>query len=299
MPAESGDGASVLEVATTATDARGVFVFPMVPSGSYTVLAVRTGSASSGGAAPSTVSEVPGAWASQSVSVGDAKVSNIILTLRPGTQVTGRVEFSGASERPAGERLRQLPITHDPLAAALPQHPAFVITDRSGRRVRRPRILTGTIRARHARFRAGMDASVRHDRHPRCDGRSHSSGRRGRHRCDRRFTDQPAEVSGTVSSATAAVDLDASVFVFPTDRARWPDARVSTRTFRTVRVSKTGAFRVPNMIPGEYFAVAALDDIAGEWPDERLLAKLAPLASTIRLDPNQKQAVKLRTVTVR
>ena len=37
MPAEAGDGASVLEVATTSTDARGAFVFPLVPSGSYTL----------------------------------------------------------------------------------------------------------------------------------------------------------------------------------------------------------------------------------------------------------------------
>ena len=53
------------------------------------------------------------------------------------------------------------------------------------------------------------------------------------------------------------------------------------------------------MIPGEYLAVAALDESTGDWPDERLLAKLAPLAGSVRVDPNQKQTVKLRTVTVR
>ena len=89
------------------------------------------------------------------------------------------------------------------------------------------------------------------------------------------------------------------MFVFPADKARWPDARISTRAFRTVRVSKTGTFTVPNMIPGEYFVVAASDESAGDWPDARLLAKLAPLATSVRVEPNQKQTVTLRTVTVR
>ena len=113
------------------------------------------------------------------------------------------------------------------------------------------------------------------------------------------FTDQPAELSGTVSNAKGGADPDASVFVFPADKARWPDARVSTRAFRTVRASKTGSFTMPNMIPGEYFVVAASDESAGDWPDERLLAKLGALASTVRVEPNQKQTVNLRTVTVR
>ena len=112
-------------------------------------------------------------------------------------------------------------------------------------------------------------------------------------------TDQPAVLSGTVSNAKGGTDLDASVFVFPTDKARWPDARISTRTFRTVRVSKTGTFTVPNVIPGEYFVVAASDESTGDWPDERLIAQLAPLASSVRVEPNQKQTVTLRTVTVR
>ena len=53
------------------------------------------------------------------------------------------------------------------------------------------------------------------------------------------------------------------------------------------------------MIPGEYFVVATSDESAGDWPDAQLLAPLAQLATTVRVEPNQKQTVTLRTVTVR
>jgi len=41
MPADTGDGSSVLEVATTTTDPRGGFVFPLVPAGNYVIRALR------------------------------------------------------------------------------------------------------------------------------------------------------------------------------------------------------------------------------------------------------------------
>jgi len=113
------------------------------------------------------------------------------------------------------------------------------------------------------------------------------------------FTDRPADVVGTARGLSGAVDPEASIFIFPVDRSRWPDARAGTRTFRTVRVSKTGAFRVASMVPGEYFVVAASDRIADAWPDEKFLVQLAPFATTIRVEAGQKPSVTLRTADIR
>jgi hypothetical protein len=299
MPADSGDGASVLEVANTVTDGSGGFVFPLVASGSYTLLAVRTGPApgAAPGAQPRTVSERPGAWASQPLEVGDAKISNVVLTLRPGLRITGKVEFAGAAERPPADRLRQLPLvmtrtqslfrssatSTTPINAAAP----FTAHGAPGRYILGARDLppTWTLQAVTIAGRDVTDAAIALD----ADVTDVVIV----------FTDQPADLAGTVTNARNEADSDASVFVFPTDRSRWPDARLSTRVFRTVRTSKTGTFKLTNMIPGEYFAVAALDDAAGDWPDARLLAKLAALATTIRVDPNQKQTTSLRTVILR
>jgi hypothetical protein len=306
-PAEAGDGASVLEVAATSTDARGAFLFPLVPSGSYTLVALRTGPPSGDGsslpAEPRTVSEAPGAWATQPLAVGDANVGNVVLTLRAGVRITGRVEFNGASERPPAARLRQLvPISvtrAQPLfrenvgPTEVPLTPAGAFSSRGlspGRYILGVQIReaspTWTLQSVTAGGRDITDAVM-------------TIGDTDVNDVVVAFTDQPAALTGTVSGAKRATDLDASVFVFPTDKARWPDARISTRVFRTVRASATGSFTVPNMIPGEYFVVAASDESAGDWPDERLLVKLGALASTVRVEPSQKQTVSLRTVTVR
>src|SRR6185295_1644866 len=41
MPGDASDGSAVIEVARTSTDARGVFTFPLVPVGSYRLIARR------------------------------------------------------------------------------------------------------------------------------------------------------------------------------------------------------------------------------------------------------------------
>ncbi len=307
MPADAGDGASVLEVATTSTDARGAFVFPLVPSGSYTLVALRTDPARGEGpapaAAPQRVSETPAAWAMQPLAVGDANVGNVGLTLRAGVHITGRVEFAGASERPAASRLRQVvPITvvrAQPLfrenfgSSEVPLDPTGGFSSRAlspGRYLlgvqRREAAPTWTLQSVTAGGRDVTDAVM-------------TVGDTDVNDVVVVVTDQPAALDGTVSNAKGGADPDASVFVFPADKARWPDGRISTRVFRTVRVSKAGTFTVPTMIPGEYFVVAASDESTGDWPDERLIAKLAPLASSLRVEPNQKQTVNLRTVTPR
>ena len=122
------------------------------------------------------------------------------------------------------------------------------------------------------------------------------------------LTDQPASLTGSVRDAKGNVDSSVSVFAFPTDRASWSDARALARSnvggarpwvFNTVRVSKAGAFTIANLIPGEYFVVAASEHVADEWPDERLLARLASIGTTIRVEAGTTQAVALKTAELR
>ena len=109
------------------------------------------------------------------------------------------------------------------------------------------------------------------------------------------FTDQPAEISGTVSGDHAA----ASVFLFPADRARWRDAANATRTVRAIRPDAQGRFQIPKVIPGDYLLIAALEDSAHAWPEETWLTRASGLATNVRVTPGQRQIINLRPQEVK
>jgi hypothetical protein len=305
MPADSGDGASIIEVAATATDAAGAFVFPLVPAGSYMVMAVRAGSVgapvtTSPAADPLRLAETPGAWASMSITVGSENLAGVVLTLRPGVRVSGRMEFEGVGEPPSADRLRGLTVTMRRVQP-LSRTTAGTVTRRVGPDGRFT--VQGVVPGRYV--------ITARDPLPPWTLRSITSagddvtdlvltlGDRDLDGVTVTFTDQPATIEGTVASAGRAVADDASVFLFPADRRRWPDARASTRTFRSERVSKSGAFRLPAVIPGEYVIVAASDDLAGDWPDVSVLETLAEGARVIRVQQNQTQRLDLRLGSIR
>ena len=295
LPADSGDDSSVLEAATTVTDARGVFTFPLVPAGSYTALAMR---APAGIGAPPSPDPIAGAWASQTVTVGDQPLSAIALTLQDGVAVSGRVEFQGAAARPAGraqsqitiERLQRVSRTNPVnYVAALAETGDFTFRNVAPGRyaLRIADVLPNwTLMSATMAGRDLLPTGV-------TIGDDDVSG------LTLTFTDQPAAIAGTVRSQRGDADPDAAVFVFPADRAGWRDARVHTRAFRVARASKTGAFAVTNIPPGSYLVVAVDDAVAGDWPDEGFLQKLAPLATTVRVAVGERPTLALRRAEFR
>jgi len=287
VPDDATDGGATLAVASAATNASGAFHFPLVPAGAYKLLAVRTGG------------DAPGSWAAQPIAVTGDNVSNVILTLRPGISVSGRVEFVGAGEKPSADVLRKQAVT---LARAEPLFRSPPISA--------PRPIEASLEFALPRVMPGRYVVTVRDMPP----WSVQSVTVGGHdvtdavmALDRdlkdvlvTFTDRPSSVTGTVAAASGTTNAaDASIFLFPADRARWPDAQVTSRAFRTVRVTGQGTFSIPNVIPGEYFVVAASDDLAGDWPDPRLLAKLEGVATRVRVEASQTAALTLRVVDIR
>ena len=66
-----------------------------------------------------------------------------------------------------------------------------------------------------------------------------------------------------------------------------------------MRADVTGAFLFTNVIPGEYFIAALADAQAHDWPDQKLLARVSAVASTVRVLPRQRTSVPLAMVEVR
>ena len=66
--------------------------------------------------------------------------------------------------------------------------------------------------------------------------------------------------------------------------------------FRSARASKTGAFSLRPVLPGEYFIAAVADDATAEFPEPKFLEALAAVATTVRVGAGAKPSVTLTTV---
>ena len=303
MPRETEDGSGVLDVASTSTDGAGRFAFPLVPGGAYRVMARRatTTQFADGTRAPAQITRVSdrvGAWAQQEIVVGDRDLSGLSLQLTPGVQVSGHVEFHGSGTRPPTNVLSRLSIgleRVDPISRALANATSSAVIDANDGFV-----LRDMSPGRYLLFATQSGWSTE----------SVSLG--NRQVADRAFavegtdisdvtvvlTDKPAEVTGVAHTRAGSPDSEASVLLFSTDQTRWPDARVSAHTFQTARVSKSGAFSLPAVVPGEYFVVAVSDDVTTAFPDVKFLRALAVVAKTIQVAAGDKEVLSLTTAVV-
>ena len=308
LPGDLNDDASILETAVTATDARGAFVFPSVPAGQYTIVVLRPSGVPSDNpqqpVVPATrASEQSGAWALQTVIVGDRPVANIPVRIRAPMTVTGEVRFAGSSPPPPAERLRNVAVTiwrartlfRSPGGSAgstidLAANGRIVIKGISppGRFVVGPPALPPPWALESVTLggRDVTDAAFKIDETDLAD-------------LVVTYTDKPAGISGTAAIAPGAADVETSVFLIPANRARWPEARVSTRSFRVTRTSVTGAFSLTNVLPGDYLIAALIDASASEWPDEPFLARVAGVATPINVRPGQQATVSLNVSVLR
>ena len=306
LPADTADGAEVMDLALTASDVQGRFTFPMVPPGTYRLVAQRqlgvpTGTTAQGTltfAEPRTLAETAGAWVEGTVTVADRPVEDLELTLRQGYNVTGRVVFDGAAVPPPADRLSQFMFTAVPARAQRRHTPSVNGGVIDAGRVTIPRLTPGRYIVKWPEALAPW--SVESVRIAARDVSDAAFDIIDEDIADLviTFTDQPASLGGTVRSTAAVADPDASVFLFPTDRSRWRDAAATPRVVRTVRADAMGNFLFPNLIPGEYLVIAIADAHAYDWPDQTLLARMAAAATTVRVMPRQRTSVALSTVEV-
>lgn len=70
---------------------------------------------------------------------------------------------------------------------------------------------------------------------------------------------------------------------------------LNPRRMRSVRASKTGAYKALGLPAGEYYAAAVPDETATDWQDPRILTSLARDATRVRLDDGQRKTQDLRT----
>jgi hypothetical protein len=233
------------------------------------------------------------------LSVGDDDLTNLIVQLRAGTRMSGRVVFEGTAEPPDRVSVSRFSIalqTADGSQSvrAIATEAGHADEDGTFRTIGVPpgRYVVGIIGPlpRGWVFKGAMYQGRDIADTPVDMSGDDVSG------VILTFTDRPAGIDGTVSTR-GAPDGDALVLAYPVQQDAWSTSGPSPRRMRDARPSKDGTYHIPNLPPGEYFVVAIKDDVT-EW-HEPLLRALAQYADQVRVVDGARTVANLRTVTIR
>jgi hypothetical protein len=274
----------LVEPAHTVTGAGGAFTLFGVPPGSFTLVA-----AVSAGQGPALSTALP-------LTVGDRDLKDVALTLHPNSQVSGRLEFDGASERPPLPRVGQV-LGLDPVDGHFERITFQIEPDGSMRPV--------SVAPGRYFVRVGAPGAT----NPLGAWTLKSAMVGGRDVSDVpmtvagdditglvvTFTDRAAALTGTVRNAQSVADATATVLVFPTDRALWIDYGALPRRLRAVRTDREGAFSIPALPAGDYYAIAVADDAAPDWLRQTFLARAAGMATRVTIAEGAGATVNLVT----
>lgn len=274
--AQAGSSLPLEHFRTASANAQGAFAFAGVPPGHYTVVARTVPQ-------PSRTDQ----WASTEIVLDGDDVAGVVLSLRDGLTMSGRITFD--SEHPpaldlSGLRL-QLPMA---MAATtpmpMPRAALAVNTDggftvsgivpslyamTDGRGVRWP-IGSWWLKSMISGGRDLLDAPL--------------LLKQGADDVVLTLTDRVSEISGTVTDA-GHPSPDGYVVVFSVDRSAWFPG---SRRVAGARPSDAGRYRFRNLPPGDYLLIADDDIEDAEWNDPALLARLSSRAARVTIGAEQK-----------
>jgi hypothetical protein len=313
------------ETATTISDANGAFTFLGVMPGQYTLRVLRAPprpvSANSGfstviqvgsttimsGGGPSIAPPIPmepTLWASIPVSIGESDVSGVTVALHPGARVTGRVEFVGAAEKPAVDRLRQMLVAIDSSDGRSAGSLSVSVQIRTAQIDAQGRLNSYQLPADRYIVRVNGSPPGWTFKSAMLNGKDVSDtpfelGGEDVTGLVLTFTDEPSELSGAVRDDKGGADGSAAVLLFPADAPSWSDYGISARRLRTAATAKDGAYKFTNVPDGDYAIVAVRDEPPSDWQDPKMLQKYAAAASKITIVTGDKKVQDLKTSAVR
>jgi len=309
-------------IATSVTDAGGLFVFAGVPPGRYRVLSLSMPAGQdlpytevtvgvSGGVATTEVMIVgavappravdskarPVQWARLPVVVGDRDVDGLQGTARTGFRFRGRVAFEGTGTPPAsGKPWLGLSIERAD-GRGIGFGEAHASGDLEELAVNeRGEFETGTVPPGRYLLRvpsapAGwmLKSAV-------------SSGRD--------LTDDPLDVQADVTDvvltftnttrlsgrvADASGDADFGVLVFPSDPALWTNSGASPHRIRLYRMEAREQFGFDRLPAGEYFVTVLRDPNRLDWRDPKRLQELSARADRVTIAAGENRTITLQS----
>jgi len=294
-----------VNVRTSRPDKEGRFALTNVGPGSYRITARAGGvSYSDDGTSVEIRGELQTQWAIADVVVDGQDIDGVLLQLQPGLTFGGRMVAAGTAPPPdswKGASIRIQEPRSGPAAVVMNGVPTSSAAQRSANAlddgtfeitgvqpatyeidVTLPAAIRSvwSIKSIMANGRELRDAPMAFDQ-------GSISG------VTVTLTDQPSELSGTLTSTSGQAATDYYVVVFPADRALWHER--SPRV-RVLRPAADGGFTTRELLPGLY-RVAALTDLEeGEWRSAAFLESLfdASIAVTIADGQKTRQDIRIR-----
>ena len=111
------------------------------------------------------------------------------------------------------------------------------------------------------------------------------------------MTTRSQPVSGTVTNDKGEPAKDYTVVVFPEDPQQW--MATTSRSHASSRPDQQGRFRIAELPPGAYLAIAVEYVAEGEWMDPEWLARAAKKATAFTLDRGRRQNAQPEALTAR
>ncbi len=246
-------------------------------------------------------------WASVDIGVSGQNVSNVVLALRPGMKVSGRMTFQGAGAPPtdlSGARVTLVPrgdqegggggnppatvdsmgqFTISGVAPGLYSVSANVSAGgRGGRGGGQQPAATAASWTLKSALVNGVDAL---DFPMSVDPNQDVSG------IILTFTDQTQELSGTIQDATGRPTSDFTIVVYPADQALWTP---QSRRIAATRPDTDGRFQISSLPPGNYRLTAVTDAEPGEWFNPDFLAQLIGGSIPVSLAEGERKTQDIR-----
>lgn len=288
------------------TNKDGAFTISNVAPGEYT-LNVRSGNmifeAASGGGATTvtamsiTTGEGPGAarpepeFAVQPVTVAGQDIVGVTLITGRGGRMTGRVVFADG-QTPDRSRWENMRVSARPsemsVGPMMTNMPMPVQADGAFE----VRGISGNVLVRPVGLPAGWTLkAVEYNGQDVTDTPIEFKGTEEASNVRILLTSQTTEVSGAVTNDRGQPEKDYTVVVFAEDSARWGPM---TRFVSVGRADQEGRFRVKDLPPSDYLAIA-LDYVQqGEWSDPAFLERMKSRATSFKLGAGETRALDLK-----
>jgi Carboxypeptidase regulatory-like domain len=106
------------------------------------------------------------------------------------------------------------------------------------------------------------------------------------------MTNKNQSISGSVTDARGGPSKDYTVVVFPQDQQKW--TLTVNRYLQTARPDQSGQYKINNVPPGEYYAVAVEYVAQGDWNDPEWLTRASGNATRFTIQEGESKTLDLK-----